>query len=83
MAKVTILKPGGISKKGEAISAIQSLEKRHKDENEEIIKQYQEIISEDNKKYLYLKDRLLVSRSLCILLYICMCILTYIIYTTK
>jgi hypothetical protein len=83
MAKMTLLRPGEKSKKGEAISAIQNLEKRHKDESQEIIKQYQTIIYEDHQKYLYLKNRLLVSRSLCALLYVCMCILGYIIYTTK
>ena len=79
MAKMIFLKPGDKKQKADAISHIDKLKKDHS----EVIKEYQQIIFEDHKKYNYLKDRLFISRSLCALLYICMCVLGYVIYTSK
>ena len=79
MAKMIILKKGESPKKASAVEAIKKLEERH----DTLIKEYQQIIFQDYQKYKYLKERLLVSRSMNVLLYICMGILGYIVYTTK
>jgi hypothetical protein len=66
MAKMTILKPGQKSLKGETIDLLKKVQK----EKDDLVKEYQDIILRDSKKFETLFKNHSLSRSLNVILFI-------------